>query len=154
YSLGGGFGPYSKSKVVFAFIITMALLQLARGAAVGYYTSRPLKAGFSYFGIAANSPFRQTLLSPSLSASQSETGVITAAAAIDDLILFLSMHNHALHQISGYRSKLKNNFGSSIEDTEIRLESTGQGRMRELESDGTGATVFHATTVKSNFSDV
>ncbi|ESK86289.1 hypothetical protein Moror_16590 [Moniliophthora roreri MCA 2997] len=187
----------SKSKAVFAFIITMALLQLAGAAAVGHYliikpretndipglpkavgvrlgTSAAVDiviASCMTFYLLRNRSefaFQTNAVITKLVRLTVETGVITAAAAIVDLIFFLSMHNNALHQISGVnlaklytnslmmlfnnRSKLQNDFGSSVEDTEIRLESTGRGGRRGLESNGTDATVFHATTVKSDYS--
>ncbi|KAK7032516.1 hypothetical protein VNI00_013085 [Paramarasmius palmivorus] len=181
----------SKSKAVFAFIIFMALLQLAGAAAVAHYlilepresndipglpkavgvrlgTSAAvdvvIAACMTFYLLRNRSEFafHTNTVITKLVRLTVETGVITATAALVDLVFFLSIHNNALHQISGVnlaklytnslmmlfnnRASLQRSFGSSVEDSEIRLENVN--RRADLETSGGSVSVFHAT-VKS-----
>ncbi|THU80176.1 hypothetical protein K435DRAFT_764819 [Dendrothele bispora CBS 962.96] len=129
----------SRSKVLFGFIILMALIQLAGAAVTGYYIcivptesndipGLPRSVGvrlgtsaavdiviagcMTYFLLKNRSEFsiQTNAVITKLVRLTIETGTITATAAIIDLVFFLSIHDNTMHQISGVTlSKLYTN---------------------------------------------
>ncbi|KAI3614954.1 hypothetical protein WG66_016821 [Moniliophthora roreri] len=184
----------SKSMPVFACIILMALLQLA-GAAVdaqylflapresngspGLSKAVGVRLGTSAavdiviaicmtFHLLRNRSefaFHTNTVITKLVRLTVETGIITATAAIAELVFFLSMHNNSLHQLSGVnlaklytnslmmlfnnRAKLQSDWDSAG-ITEVRLEHSRRMSV-DVESSGISITVLQNTTVKSDY---
>ncbi|KAK7466059.1 hypothetical protein VKT23_004783 [Stygiomarasmius scandens] len=129
----------SHSKILYGFIILMALLQFAGAVVTGYYIrinptesnnnpGLPKSVGvrlgtsaavdiviagcMTYFLVKNRNEFsiRTNAVITKLVRLTIETGTITATAAILDLVFFLSIHNNTMHQISGVTlSKLYTN---------------------------------------------
>ncbi|KAG7096455.1 hypothetical protein E1B28_003889 [Marasmius oreades] len=129
---------FSKSNILFGFIISMALTQLGGSIATAYFLfprevrifeanirqSVGVRLGTSaavdiviagcmtYFLLKSRVEFsmRTNAVLTKLVRLTIETGTITAAAAIIDLIFYLTLKNNALHQLSGINlSKLYSN---------------------------------------------
>ena len=70
-----------------------------------------------------------------------ETGTITAAAAILDLVFFLSLHHNALHQLSGVTlSKLYTNSLLMLFNNRIQIRNAGPAEERSWAPSGSGST--------------
>ncbi|KAG7096443.1 hypothetical protein E1B28_003879 [Marasmius oreades] len=129
---------FSKSNILFGFIISMALTQLGGSIATSYFLFPREKASpvssihqsvgvrlgtsaavdiviagcMTYYLLKSRNEFsmRTNAVVTKLVRLTIETGTITAAAAIIDLVFFLTLEHNSLHQLSGVNlSKLYTN---------------------------------------------
>ncbi|KAK1229504.1 hypothetical protein PQX77_007427 [Marasmius sp. AFHP31] len=130
---------FSKSRILYGFIISLAFVQLVGAVVTSYYLVKfpreghpvavlPISVGvrlgtsaavdivvaacMTYYLLRGRNEFSMNTnaIITKLVRLTVETGTITAAAAILDLVFFLSLHRNALHQLSGVTlSKLYTN---------------------------------------------
>ncbi|KAK7045803.1 hypothetical protein VNI00_007206 [Paramarasmius palmivorus] len=187
----------SKSTAIFGSIILMALLQLAAAAVDAHYLMIAPRESYSSAALSksvgirlgtsavvdiliaacmtfyllknrSEFAFHTNTVITKLIRITVETGIITATAAIAELVFFLSMHNNSLHQLSGvnlaklYTNSLMMLFNNraelqrdwdSVEATEVRLERTNVSARTQVdvESSAISVAVFQTTTVKSDY---
>ncbi|KAK1217053.1 hypothetical protein PQX77_020296 [Marasmius sp. AFHP31] len=144
---------FSKSKVLYGFIISLAGVQLAGAAVTSHYLVKFPREGVHVMGLSVSvgvrlgtsalvdiviaacmtyyllrgrkeSSMKTNAVITKLVRLTVETGTITAAAAIIDLVFFLSLHHNALHQLSGVTlSKLYTNSLLMLFNNRIQLRN-------------------------------